>query len=240
MNLRRMKLITTTMACLWSVVSQGSLPDRRSDGSDVGIAIVGTITNKSPADNVALIKERDTGRIQAVKIGYKVLSSLDVTHIAAKYIIVQKRSNRHLIFQNKFAGEFAPTGSPSSRGYTNADLSFKEAGFERSSGKIHMTAAYRDRLIKEQLSEILMQATAVPATGPDGRVIGFRLFQIEPGSIYAKAGFQDHDIVTEINGIELNNAAGAIKLLQSLKGAEEVDLSFVRNGNPTQVKINVR
>ncbi|MEZ4741781.1 MAG: hypothetical protein R3B45_04935 [Bdellovibrionota bacterium] len=64
------------------------------------------------------------------------------------------------------------------------------------------------------MAKILMQATAQPYM-KDGVVKGFQLSQIDPDSIFDKGGFRDLDVVTAINGIELNSAAGAISLLKS-------------------------
>ena len=223
-----------------SALGFANLPQNRSDGSPWGISIVGTITNPQSENNVALIKELASGRVHAVKTGYKILKDYDVKEIQNKFIVLLINSTNHLVFQSKFSGEFQSTGTTARGSTGRLNGLFQEDGFERNSGQIKMTAAYRDRLINDQLSEILMQATAVPATSEDGTVIGFRIFQIEADSIFAKAGFQDHDIVTDINGINLNNAAGAIKLLQSLRGAEEVNFSFLRNGVTERVRINVR
>ena len=61
--------------------------------------------------------------------------------------------------------------------------------------------------------------------------------QIDENSIYQKSGVQNDDIITSINGTELNSIAGSISLLRSLKGADHVDIE-VRRGNASQ-KISV-
>ena len=61
-----------------------------------------------------------------------------------------------------------------------------------------------------------MQATAEPYF-QNGQIMGFKLSQIDADSIYDKSGVRDSDVITAINGNQLNNVSAAIKLLHSLK-----------------------
>lgn len=206
----------------------------RSDGSDIGIMIMGTIANKkAPEKNVALVKEK--GKIRAIKINMAILDGYTVTTVQEKYIVISNKEKRHLVFQNKFANEFETKSKPKN----SNDLLFAEDGFERTSSSVRMTAAYRDNLVKKDLSNVLMQATAIPHY-EDGTVVGFKLLQIDEGSIYQKSGFIDHDVITEINGTKLNSASGAIKLLNSLKGAEQINVEYMRFGEMKRMDISVR
>ena len=48
----------------------------------------------------------------------------------------------------------------------------------------------------------------------NGVLKGFELTRIREDSIYEKAGFQNGDIVEEINGIPLKDAVSSIRLLK--------------------------
>ena len=79
-----------------------------------------------------------------------------------------------------------------------------------------MTKSYKNKLVNEDLKSILMQARATPNI-KNSYIEGFRIDLIIPGSIFEKAGVQNGDIVTNINGNPLDDAGGAISLLNSLK-----------------------
>ncbi len=232
--------IITVLAGLLPLTAAANVeqPNIRSNGDDIGLTIVGTITHSRVADNVALVKEFKSGRIKAVKAGFKILESSVVKEVQAKYMVIVHNKQDHLVYQNKFAGEFSKS-TINSLLSSGPDLLFREEGFERTQDQINMTASYRDRIVNEQLSTILMQATAVPVES-NGQILGFRLFQIDKGSIFDKAGFVDHDIVTSINGHKLNSAGGAIKLLQSLKGTDAIELEYMRGGETKKVAISVQ
>jgi len=214
----------------------------KTDGSDIGITIMGSIVQKTVDDNVALIKEH-SGTVKAVKKDHVIADKYKVVAVHPQYIeVVTRDAKRYLIYQDKFAGNFAPNKSESGSGPSLAGSAsdyFKEDGFERQKDKITMTGMYRDKLVKEDMAKVLMQATAEPYS-ENGQIVGFKISQIDEGSIYSKAGLQNGDIVTGINGSELNSIANSIKLLQSLKGADHVEIVVRRDGNPINFAINVK
>lgn len=218
-------------------VGQGA--QKFSDGHDLGILIMGTIINAKSADNVALVKESKSGRVKAVKPTHELLG-FNVKAITAKYILLSKGSAEHLVYLDKFAAEFK-NGLPSAPVF-NAPVAlddhYREDGFERQGSQVRMSSKLRDKLVRDDLSTILMQATAMPEI-VNGQIIGFKILQIDAGSIYDKAGIRDFDIITGINGIKLDSIPGAIKLLRSLKGENNLTLDVKRAGTQSQIKIDV-
>lgn len=207
-----------------------------ADGAELGVTIMGAIIQKNLDDNVALIKEQN-GVVKAVKKGHAVQEKYIVTLVQGDHIeVVAQDGKKYRIKSDKFAG--APQIRPgnSSNILSSVSDSYREDGFERSNGKIAMTAAYRDKLVKEDLAKVLMQATAEPYI-ENGQIMGFRMSQIDEDSIYAKAGLSNGDIVSAINGQELNSVGGTITLLQSLKNADNAEVE-IRRGSKT-IKFNV-
>ena len=84
-----------------------------------------------------------------------------------------------------------------------------------------------------------MQATAEPVMSA-GVIVGFRLYQIDQDSIFAKGGLHDDDIITSLNGLKLNSVAGAIATLKSMKEASNIDVEILRGGEPKAISISVK
>jgi len=229
------RLIATTIYLL--ATSSATTADVvKSDGSNLGISIMGSIIQKNANENVALIKE-ETGTVKAVKIGHIIMDKYKVISISAQYIeVITRDSNQYLVYQDKFAGNLANKNSPGPS-LVNNDV-FKEDGFERNKDKIVMTGMYRDKIVQQDLAKVLMQATAEPFM-ENGSIAGFKMSQIDEGSIYQKAGLKDGDVVTGINGSELNSVAGSITLLKSLKGADNMEVEIKRDGVPMKFTISV-
>lgn len=234
----RYKFSVLMPLALLAVAGLAGASMRPTDGEDVGLMIVGTITNKNKNDNVALVKNTKTGQVTAVKSGYKIMGGTYlVKEVTGKYIIISKGSDELLVYQNKFAGEFANFSKSSDQGTKKPNVFIGE-GFERRDNKIRLSSQLRDKLVNEDLSDILMQATAIPKI-ENGNVVGFRILQIDKDSIYDKAGLIDNDVITSINGIQLSSVAGAVRLLKSLKSSDQVQIDFIRNGVQQSLELSV-
>lgn len=226
--------LTVSVSGLAQVILQKATP---SDGSQLGFLVVGTIAQKTPDNNVALVKIKSSGSVTPVKISHVIDKTYKVTDITEKFIRVMTRDSKHyLVYLDRFAGEFRNVHTPTS--VINPEGKYKEDGFERDAGKVVMTSAYRDRIVNQDLSTILMQATAEPYL-QNGQIVGFKMSQIDTDSIFAKGGLRDEDVITSLNGQKLNNVAGAITLLKSLKGAASIDVELMRGGKNTAISINV-
>lgn len=225
---------------LSTLASSAAIADQvfKTDGADLGITIMGAIVQKNSDDNVALIKEQ-SGAVKAVKRDYVILDKFKVLTVQPEFIELIDREARHYqVYQDKFAGALASKTAQPAMSLTNASDQYKEEGFERTKGKISMTAIYRDKLVKEDLAKVLMQATAEPYS-EGGQIVGFKMSQIDEGSIYWKAGVLNGDIITSINGNELSSVAGSISLLRSLKGVDKVEIQIRRDGVPQTIAVDV-
>jgi type II secretion system protein C len=243
LTMKHAKIALTTL--LLSACVRGLAGDNtHSDGSDLGIMIIGTIVEKS-GDNVALIKEQKTNRVRAVKRGHLLSdSSYAIGKVASDYIVLVKPGEKvfHFVHKDKFSkDDIALAAKTSAQSLADKEY-YAEDGFERkrngTESQVKMTGMYRDKIVKEDLSQILMQASAIPHM-ENGAIVGFKLLQIDEGSIYSKAGLKDDDVITSINGTDLTSAAGAVSLLRSLKGANKLDVEMLRGGGKESISIQV-
>ena len=72
-----------------------------------------------------------------------------------------------------------------------------------------------------------------------GKQIGYRLQPQQKGTeLMQKAGLEANDVITEINGIKLDNPQNGIGALRQLSTATSVSIMVMRNG--TEVPLNIR
>jgi general secretion pathway protein C len=117
---------------------------------------------------------------------------------------------------------------------------FVESGFARSKdGNIVADRRWVDKALGTDMAKTLQDAKASPNL-VNGEVKGFVLTRIRPDSVYEKMGFQDGDVVEQINGIDLNDAARAIQTLNSLRNENGIELMVKRNGVAVPLKIQVK
>jgi type II secretory pathway component PulC len=89
------------------------------------------------------------------------------------------------------------------------------------------------------LNHLAIQARIVPLFR-DGAAIGFKLFSIRPGSIYAEAGIQNGDVLRTINGYELSSPEKALEIYSKLKEARRIELELERSGKPVRLVYHVK
>ena len=94
-------------------------------------------------------------------------------------------------------------------------------------------------MLGEDFSQVLQDAKAEPHY-EGGELSGFQVNRIRQDSIYEKAGLRNGDIVKEINGIPLSDAAQAIRLLQSLRGESQIEVRVVRGGESININLQVK
>lgn len=74
---------------------------------------------------------------------------------------------------------------------------------------------------------LLSQARAIPHF-VNGKMQGFSITEIVPGSLYQQAGLRNNDIVISVNGEKITGAQQAMGLYSTLKSASALDLELIR------------
>lgn len=211
------------------------LPSGLAASKATNLQLVGAIV--SARGGVALVKNRETNEVKAFKTGEDVFRFGTLLSVDRQQMILVENDGHMTRISNKFGGTSERTAPPKVQ-VSNADRHI-EVGFQRIGTKVEVDARYRDRLISEELPNILMQASSEPVV-VNGEITGFRIFQFDQNSIFHKLGLQDGDIVREINGIPLNNVARTIQFLNGLREENQVQVNILRNGSPVALELNVR
>jgi general secretion pathway protein C len=89
------------------------------------------------------------------------------------------------------------------------------------------------------MSGLLTQLRAV-AEVRDGRPAGFRLFHIRDGSLFARLGLRDGDVVQRVNGSTIAEPAALLDFLQRLHTEPRVALDIVRADTPRTLVYDLR
>lgn len=88
------------------------------------------------------------------------------------------------------------------------------------------------------LNQIATKARIVPSF-KNGSANGFKLFSIQPGSLYSAIGVQNGDIIQRVNGYEINSPEKALELYQKLKESSHVTIELERGGQVIRKEYNI-
>ena len=92
--------------------------------------------------------------------------------------------------------------------------------------KISRVAAERARA---DFSSLLRTARMIPQVR-NGQTIGFKLVEMEKGSLIEQVGLRVGDLLVEINQVPLNSPEKALQIFQQIREANNISLGLVRNG----------
>jgi general secretion pathway protein C len=196
--------------------------------------ILGVIASGKPDQGIALIKALPSNAAFAARVGQEIDKGVVIEGITRDYVYM--RINGRL--ERVKVGEQLEASTPSGPA-GGAVLDAAAAGIERNGDTVTISAALREHVVKDALGKVMMQAAAVPYY-INGDLQGFRLWDIEPGSLYERAGFVNGDLVTTINGQRLADVGMAVRVLQSLRSESRAEITFVRGGVEKKVTVVIQ
>ena len=89
------------------------------------------------------------------------------------------------------------------------------------------------------LNTLATQARLVPSF-KNGVANGFKLFQIQPGSLYSAIGIENGDVITKINGYEVNSPDKALEVYQKLRESAHVTIELEHAGQSVKKDYNIK
>lgn len=93
--------------------------------------------------------------------------------------------------------------------------------------------------VLQNLNEVATQARIVP-NFVGGQSNGFKLFSIQPGSIFQKIGMTNGDVIKKINGYEMNSPDKALEVYQKLRDSKSIVIQMDRHGSDKTVTYQIR
>lgn len=95
------------------------------------------------------------------------------------------------------------------------------------------------RRLGDEIPRILAE-TAVTPVLEDGRVVGVQLARLPEASLLTDAGLRAGDVITQINGTEIDGMATLVGLWPRLQNASELRAVVLRNGQPVSLVVTLR
>jgi len=203
----------------WSIASITDLSTRETRIYGIGDSVLG-----APLLSVERIRdERD-----ATGAGFKVAA-----------IVCNNGSKEYIDFD---AGGGSAAPSPNIGVYVPSGDEGGAAGVGEGVKKLADNRYEIKRSVIEStlsnLNNIATQARIVPSF-KNGVSNGFKLFSIQPGSLYSSIGVENGDVIQKINGYEINSPDKALEVYQKLRESRHITLEIERNGQVISKEYNV-
>jgi general secretion pathway protein C len=194
--------------------------------SSLPIGVIGTLVHSDPAKSIAALELKGRNKSGSYTVGADVEGLCTVERVARNVVYIRNSSNGMLeyIEMTKGANKVAFDTAKAASGPVAKSV--------QSSGNNQFTLS-RATLVKytNDLSSILMQARAVPNRDPNtGEINGFRILDMQPGSIYEELGLQRMDVIKGVNGEPVDSIQKAMEMYNTLKNGSQVKMQIERGG----------
>ena len=207
--------------------------------SSLPLNLVGTIVLADELKSIATIEDRSQNLVFPVRIDETIDNKVRITKIEKLRVYFINKSTGHLEYIEII--EDIPSIQPQVlRAPTPLKVSKKsEKGVTQiSEGQFDIDRSILDQHLA-RLREILQQARAVP-NYENGVPEGYRLTQIQPGSIFESLGLKDNDVLVGINDEMVNDPGKAFQLFNELKTANHINIKVKRGGRVTNLNYDIR
>ncbi len=190
------------------------------------------------AEARAVIEETATRRQELYRVGDTIgdarVAAIDWDRVTLT------RGGRAEVLELAPAGEHADDTAPAD-GESTAVAAAPAAGsrIRRTSENAYVVDRRELAGAVDNMSGLMTQLRAV-AEVRDGRPAGFRLFQIRDGSLFARLGLRDGDVVRRVNGSPISEPAALLGFLQRLESEPRVALDIIRGDAPRTLVYDLR
>lgn len=198
--------------------------------SQLPLELLGTIVHADPTRSLATIVLKGQNKVEPFRVAEKIMDLAEIKEIQREKIIFRNLRTQILeyievpkderIVINTQRGASLPGPAPKTTA-DQTDFTFPRAEIDKK---------------LENLQELLQAARVVPEIGPDSRVVGYRMVELQPGSMFEKMGMKLGDVIEEVNGVAVTNAQQALELYQTMKSENNFKVKIKRNG--TSVDMN--
>lgn len=200
-----------------------------ANAAPADLAAVGVVLARPAERSVAIL--RSEGRTRVAVVGDSVFGGRLVA-VAADEVTLEFDGQR-VDLRVTSTGSPLPAASPSAPATPPAP----ERG-EDAPPRV-MDRAEVQRRLGTEIPRILAE-TAVRPVREDGHVVGLRLTRVPAGTLLTEAGLRVGDVLTRINGTEIDGMATLIGLWPRLQGATDLHAEVLRDGHPLSISLSLK
>jgi general secretion pathway protein C len=221
--------------------------------SSLRAQLVAAVLAEPPRASIASITDLNTRETHVYGIGDRVLGAQvlsverlrdegDATGRGFKVVAILCNEGRKefVDFESAGAGAQQPQGPVRPVGPVATPepaQGVSDAVKQLADNRYEVKKSYIDSTLSN-LNTVATQARIVPSF-KNGVANGFKLFSIQPGSLYSAIGVQNGDVIQRINGYEINSPDKALEVYQKLRESPHITIDIERNGQVIRKEYNV-
>lgn len=191
------------------------------------LQLLGTVASNDGFLSNAAILDRGTRKHQVVFIGDTLTAhpKVEVVGIRRGTVFLQNGPKRERLDLREEDEKQAVRRGPATRQARAKRPAQREARGGKRNKLADRVSALRQPQNKRTTSALYSQARIVPEW-EDGKMVGVRLNQVKPGSLYDEVGIESGDVIQSLNGIEIDSPQASSRLLTEFARADEFTIEL--------------
>ena len=220
----------------------GIFDPKNCQPSDMRANLLATFVATGTGDSVAVLQDTSTKDTHAIREGEKYLEEAEVVLVDWREVTLRRNGRCEILSLEEQKAVVSdkptpvetrprPTGKKPKHDFGKNVKKVSENSFEIPKGDV-------DEVLSN-LNALATQARIVPSFS-NGKSDGFKLFSIRPGSLYAKIGIKNGDVIQRINGFDMNSPEKALEIYGKLKDANNISVDLKRRGKSQTLSYRIR
>jgi general secretion pathway protein C len=195
------------------------------------LRLLGTVLSLDPATSRATIEDKSSRKHEVLRTGdsLQAYAQVEVAAIERGRVILLNEDRREELRLQENSRPTAPVPKRTAR-RSRSRRSSRTRTANLGILSERLKDLQSDSGLSRSAADLLTQGRLAPKYH-EGEMVGMRINDIQPGSLYEKIGIEDEDVIVSVNGIAMDSAAAGSKILSQLIGDGEIKIDI--DGKPS-------
>jgi type II secretory pathway component PulC len=196
------------------------------------LTLIGVVVSKDASSSVATLQNKQTGKINTLRIGERILD-FTLHQVFENRIILKKGERSFQILLGK--GSIIKAVEPVQEKPVEIqmplpkDEPLESPGLDPNIIKKEFKRSEVERRFENEWALIMEKTRFIPNL-VEGGVSGFKILNFPENTILSEIGIVKNDIIKEINGVELDNMEKLLDLYNRFKNDNQFEVRVLRGG----------
>lgn len=203
--------------------------------TQLNLTLKGILADDTTGNQFALIA-RGSQKEEVYRVG-ETIEGAEILQIESRRVLIRRNGVTEALNLEVKSAQTRDTTPVSTTPVTMPGLN--RSGIRRISDNQRLVSQDTLRQQLQNLPQLLTQAKAIPHI-ENGQSTGFRVTEIQPGSVFQDLGLEREDVIRAVNGSPVRSVDDAIKAYGNLKTAKSFRLDLLRRGQPLTIDFSVQ
>jgi general secretion pathway protein C len=209
------------------VVAKPEKVDKKAPETRLNLTLHGVFVAEQPENGAAIIAKGSDQKYH--KVGSAVMSGVTLQAVYTDRVVLLRKGQSEVLRFPKLKNKSTPSSSKSSKSSRQSVKRNESFGpVVKTGGRSANLSKYREMIRQEPL-KVFEYVRFVPVKSRDG-MKGYRILPQKNRELYNQLGVRPSDLVTAVNGVPLTDDKEAMKLMDQLKDASNLQVDIIRNG----------